>query len=676
MRPSASVLLQDLSGLYELSLAVGQSLDLEQNCAHFLKKLLARRRLAGAAVWMRDRHTGGFEPVFQLPQRRWVGDGAELAAPGAPRRLSSDELARLWSGAQPAGSLLPLGDTGMLALVGSDPAALDPASLRQLRGVFEKFAVSLEACRAHQALGEAERENRMLSAVARETDNAVVITDAAGRVEWVNTSFERMTGYALHEIHGEKPGDVLQGPATDPATVARISAALREDRSFTEEIVNYSRDGVPYWISMTITPLHDERSVVTGYIAVETDVTEAREREERLLDAQERLRTQAVALQAARRAAESASQHKSRFVAQISHELRAPLTSVLGCVELLDDPGLPAPRRDALLRQLKGNTRYLGSLVNDVLDLSRIEAGKQEATVDAVQVTTLLVEILDMLRERARSKGLTLEGDLSLPPTPLLLDPVRLRQILVNLVGNAIKYTLTGGVTVRARLQLGPAPRLVIAVQDTGPGVSEADQAHLFSAFSRVSDGPAAPTGTGLGLSIAQGFARAMGGDITVTSTLGQGSTFTVDLPANLAAVEEDERPPTQDAPPDLTGKRLLVTDDTPDIRRLLGWFLEATHAEVAVAVHGQDAVDQLCGAQVTGTEPDLIFLDMQMPVLDGYGAARAIRAEGYTGPVVAVSASALAEDRARALDAGCSHWLPKPVQPPQLYGLLAALLA
>ena len=330
------------------------------------------------------------------------------------------------------------------------------------------------------------------------------------------------------------------------------------------------------------------------------------------------------------------------------------------------------------LQIIKRNGHHLLGLINDILDLSKIEAGKQDVSLQACSPQTIASEVVSTLRIRAEEKGLRLsvacEGDM---PETITTDPSRLRQILVNLVGNAIKFTEAGNIQVVMRLDQeseGNA-KLLFDVIDTGIGMSAEQIGLLFKPFSQV-DGSAHRRfgGTGLGLAISKRLAGILGGDIVVRSRLGQGSTFSLVLDVgsfHKQAVPQEPRTAVK-----TTGSveiahaaveievtsRVLLAEDNSFNQQLIVLMLRKTGAEVAVAENGQLAVEQARTAKKQGKPFDVILMDMMMPVMDGYEATRSLRSEGYEGPIIALTANAMTGDEEKCLDAGCDDYLSKPI--------------
>ncbi len=392
-----------------------------------------------------------------------------------------------------------------------------------------------------------------------------------------------------------------------------------------------------------------------------------------------RLAEQAAELEQARRAALGAARTKSEFLANMSHEIRTPMNAILGfSEELAGELERTGATREAdeALSTIRRNSEHLLTLLNDILDLAKIEAGRMPVESIPCSPREVVGEVIALLRPRATVKGLALDPEVAgSVPGAILSDPTRLRQILLNLVGNAIKFTDSGAVRVRVTPEPGAESRLAFEVIDTGIGLDEEERERVFQPFSQ---GDASTTrrfgGTGLGLPISRRIAELLGGTISVASAPGRGSTFRV----TIAAPEAPElRGPTADPArqPVRLGGRLLLAEDGLDNQRLLKRILERAGASVDVASDGRVACDLVFAAAAAGAPYDLIVLDMQMPELDGYGAATELRAHGVRAPIVALTAHAMSGDRERCLAAGCDAYLTKPVQRERLLALLEELL-
>jgi len=370
---------------------------------------------------------------------------------------------------------------------------------------------------------------------------------------------------------------------------------------------------------------------------------------------------------------DGATTARASFLAAMSHEIRTPMTAILGFADVLRE----ATDADAIVTAAEAihrNGEHLLKIVNDILDLSRIEAGAMTVEEIAVSPIHLASEVCESFRPRAIDAGVELLVEL-LGPVPALIrtDPTRLRQILINLVDNAMKFTERG--FVRVGLECGPGESLRFHVSDTGIGIAPEQMGHLFRPFAQADASTARRYGgSGLGLDISRRLARMLGGEITVRSTIGRGSTFTVDVATGpLAGVPLVSAMPSDakigsgqrvDASPRL---RVLLAEDGADNRRLLRHHLERQGMSVTAVDNGRAAVNEALAAHRRDAGFDVILMDMQMPELDGVSATREIRASGFRGPIIALTAHDVAEARERCLDAGCDDVLGKPIERRQL---------
>ena len=387
--------------------------------------------------------------------------------------------------------------------------------------------------------------------------------------------------------------------------------------------------------------------------------------------------------------ARDANRAKSEFLANMSHEIRTPMTAILGFADIL----LENVRHDADIeaaQTIKRNGAYLLDIINDILDLSKIEAGKFGLEQLTVSPTAIVAEVASLMRVRADAKGLRLKTAFDGPiPETIQTDPTRLRQVLINVVGNALKFTETGSVELRTRFLDGESPRLCFDVIDTGIGLSEKAMERIFEPFSQADNSTTRKHGgTGLGLTITRRLVEMLGGDITVTSTLGAGTTFSITVKTgSLAGVTlrqenneslrvSHESSSTPDRARQRLRGRILLAEDGPDNQRLIAFILKKAGAEVVVADNGQVAIDLVTSAVSERRPFDVILMDMQMPVMDGYTATRTLRNAGYLGPIVALTAHAMSSDREKCLAAGCDDYVTKPVERAKLIEIIAGCCA
>ncbi|MFK7959303.1 MAG: ATP-binding protein [Phycisphaerales bacterium] len=391
-------------------------------------------------------------------------------------------------------------------------------------------------------------------------------------------------------------------------------------------------------------------------------------------------------LRTSQQRAESANQAKSEFLANMSHEIRTPMTAILGYADILgEDGGDGAVQRDAV-DTIRRNGQHLITIINDILDISKIEAGRMEVESIATPLSPIIEEVADLMRVRAEGKGIELnvvyEGPI---PRSIRSDPTRIRQIVTNLAGNAIKFTETGSVTLAVSYDKNHEAPVRIDVRDTGIGIADDVVNNLFAAFAQADPSTTREYGgTGLGLVISRRLAELLGGSIDVASTVGVGSTFTVRLDPGPRGSIELVKPtsgaagraePTARAttPDELSGIRVLVVEDGPDNQRLIRFHLSRAGAEVEIRENGLLGVETLLGTE--GDPPqtfDVVLMDMQMPVMGGYEATERLREAGWNGPIVALTAHAMQGDREKCLAAGCDDYLTKPINRDTLLQLVA----
>ena len=423
------------------------------------------------------------------------------------------------------------------------------------------------------------------------------------------------------------------------------------------------------------------------------------------------LAAQSQQLDQARVAAEQANRAKSAFLANMSHEIRTPMTAILGYADLLTDPQLTADERMSYIETIRRNGRALLMLINDILDLSRIEEGRMQTTLARCSPWRIAAEVAALMRVRAEEKALDLvlthDGPI---PEMIWTDAPRLRQVLVNLVGNAIKFTERGRVTITLSMAPGSSPGcqdaqgpnaektsgrgisggsgggMRFAVADTGIGMAPDQFERLFKPFSQVDTSTTRRHGgTGLGLAISRRLAQMLGGDITVASELNAGSTFTAAIdPGPLAGVAMLDDPAAASPAPDVAAPdalperlagRVLLVEDAPANQRLIQFILARAGLVVELAGDGREAVQRALAVRGTADAFDLILMDIQMPVMDGFAATRELRERGYAGPIIALTAHAMAGDRDKCLEVGCDDYLSKPVNRGQMLRLAARYL-
>ncbi|MDY0040526.1 MAG: PAS domain S-box protein [Desulforhabdus sp.] len=654
---------------------------------------------------------------------------------------------------------------------------------------------------------EDQEQLQLLSIVASKTDNAVIITDRVGYIEWVNEGFTRISGYSLEEAIGKKPGEILQGPETDSATVSRMSRAIRQGQSFSEEVLNYHKDGSTYWLSIAVTPINDENGELVRFIAIESDITRRKGVETALRESEARLRTifdtavegiitandrgivesvnpaaarifgykpeeivgQNVSilmpephrsahdqyieryissgiprilgkglemygrhksglefpialsvsevplpdrklftailrdatvqkeykdgLQRAKEAAEAATRMKSEFLATMSHEIRTPMNAIIGMADLLWETALTPEQREYVRISHNAGSSLL-DLINDILDLAKIEAGRLELDSREFDLQEVIDSVCDVMSQAVQRKQLTLSCTIQ-PEVPKYLfgDPKRLRQVLINLVGNAVKFTERGEVvldvclleadrSVQSRLQ-DHAPqtaaeevKLQFSVTDTGIGIVQDKLDMIFDRFIQADSSTTRRYGgTGLGLTISKQLVELMGGSITVQSDPGQGSVFKFSAIFRTATGCEW---PQVSLPIDFAKLKTIIIDGDSTNRLILQKFLAGWGSPVDSIESGAQGLSAIRLAAAS-TEPyQLVLLARAMPDMSGFEVARKLKDEPGSErlTIIMLTSDHDRNDMALCSQLGIASLLVKPVERDDLRSAIVAAVS
>ncbi len=537
------------------------------------------------------------------------------------------------------------------------------------------------------------RSDQRYDLVVRGSDSGVWDWDARCDEIAVSSRFDELLGTRFGEarhpfdsfielIHADDRAQVLDAIDRHLLTRQPFSAECRMTRpggttrwfQLRGQAV-WDESGEPIRMAGSLTDIHERRIAEENLARTLVDLITSKEQIE---EHSAELARKTQELEAARADAEAANRAKSEFLANMSHEIRTPMTAILGYSDLLIDEEQSPVDRLECIQTIRRNGAHLLALINDILDISKIEANRMTIERLAFPPCEVIADVEMLMRMRAAAKGLSFEVEYATPmPETIQSDPTRFRQILLNLAGNALKFTEAGGVRMIARLIRGAEDEeatLSVEVVDTGIGIQPERMDHLFASFSQADSSMARRFGgTGLGLAISRRLARMLGGDITVRSTPGEGSAFTVLISAGrmsgVKMVPSGARQgaiialdPARDIDvPRLDGVRLLLAEDGPDNQRLIAFHLRKAGATVVIADNGRAAVEHAF-ASLSGQGFDVILMDMQMPELDGYSATRYLRAHGYERPIVALTAHAMAGDRERCLAAGCDDYTTKPI--------------
>lgn len=487
--------------------------------------------------------------------------------------------------------------------------------------------------------------------------DALVMISENGGIVFVNSQTETLFGYKSEELLGQtieillperyrgkhvsQRNDYFSKPRVRP-----MGAGL--------ELFGRHKDGREIPIEISLSPLKTASgSVVTAAIR---DISDRKR-------AQEELRK-------AREVAEAASRSKSEFLANMSHEIRTPLAGILGYAEMIAFYCNSSEERKSYMDKIRRCADTLTELINDILDLSKVEAGALRVEAMNFNVAAEIETVVGMLQPVATDKKLVLDVKYQRPlPSQVTSDPTRFRQILTNLVGNALKFTDHGSVVVEVFVDPQSPSFICFSVTDTGCGLTEPQQARLFQPFVQADSSTTRKYGgTGLGLALSRRLAEAMGGELhLMKSVLNQGSTFQLRIPVQIEGGKNNHflKTDLQDSQvemPRLDGLRILVVEDNTDNQDLLRRFLREQGAAVDIACNGEEAVKS-----VSGKTYEVILMDIQMPVLDGYEATKRIRHSGVNTPIIALTAHAMSDEKERCLASGCNAFLSKPFNVPKI---------
>ncbi len=522
------------------------------------------------------------------------------------------------------------------------------------------LAITVHGSRLAQQIRDTESQLGRLSALVEHSEDAIVSKDLQGVITSWNAGAEHLYGYSAVEVLGKSPVFLLPSDRLDEESA--IDKEVRAGHSVQQlETVRRRKDGTLVDVELTVSPVRNEKGDLIGISQIARDIRELRNWEQ--------------TLRMAKAASDSANQAKSEFLANMSHEIRTPMTAILGFTDVLSS-SVERPEEIDAVQTIRRNGEYLLELINDILDLSKIEAGRLTLEHIAVSPVKLVADVVTLMRVRAQARGLELQVYYATSvPQSIQTDPTRVRQILINLIGNAIKFTDHGAVRfeIRLRQEADQPTRLQFDVIDTGIGMTEEQLDKLFRPFMQADTSTTRKYGgTGLGLSICHRLVAMLGGAITVTSQPGVGTTFTV----TIATGHLDTVPLTSpggesgiaiamsvsEGPELTTATRVLLAEDGPDNQRLIKYILNKAGIEVVCVDNGESACELALSSAAIGTPFDLILMDMQMPILDGYSATRRLRDFGYSHPIVALTAHAMQGDREKCLSAGCNDYTIKPI--------------
>jgi PAS domain S-box-containing protein len=617
-----------------------------------------------------------------IPETRVLADAdgevisesrADLPRPLILAQVDVHDAARTVGTVTISRSLRPIVEhTAVLALVFALIAAavflaLRLLPMRSLRRTVDLLVKERERSRAMEnalsAAAETNRQQVILRSLIDALADHISFKDGDGRYLGGNQSFAAMVGRPIEEIIGLRDVDLVS-----PERAALIRERDRQILStlqplMYEEWVTFG-DGRKRLMDVTKAPFRSAEGEFIGVLAIARDITRRKQDQDEILRAKE--------------LAEEATRTKSDFLANMSHEIRTPMNAILGLSHLMLKTDL-SPRQRDYVQKVESSGHHLMGIINEILDFSKVEAGKLEVERAEFELQALLDTVTNLVAEKSSAKGLELAFDVG-PDVPrrLVGDSLRLSQILVNFAGNAVKFTEQGRIVISARIERQAGDQVLVrfAVKDTGIGMTAGQMARLFESFHQADTSITRKYGgTGLGLAISKRLATLMGGDVGVESTPGGGSTFwftaLVGLGAERQAPAETAQPAADHARQMLAsirGARILLVEDNDINQIVAAEILADAGLVVDIADHGRMAIEM-----VQAQPYDLVLMDMQMPVMDGVAATMAIRElAGFESlPIVAMTANAMDKDRERCLQAGMTDFLSKPIEPDELWRVL-----
>ena len=684
--------IEDLALLYELSMAVGKSLDVTENCAHFLRLLSEKKNLSHTSVWTQESDV--FKLIFDFPK-------SDLQ----PTNLisTSDEAIFIWEKLRNKNNFIAergdfifekctsvydkdwgktlvvfkLAEIGFLKLYHNGKQGFDLEMIEQLTPVINKFGLILQGSIAHEKLWY-EKEQRLFvqkalkisrekhRSVIQNLSEGVIITTLKGRITFVNKQMEKLTGYSHRELVGQNMQDLLLAPEVRQMIKETIKSLT--DGSSKEFILEHFHKSGASWLGkVIISPYQDYDGKIVGAVGVVTDITERKRTERELI--------------LAKQVAEQAQVAEQQFLANMSHEIRTPMNAVIGMTHLLYETNPTEAQKD-FLDSLQFSADSLMGIITNILDFSKIEANAIEFEQRTFSLSELLQSLQQTFQFKVKNKSVNvlLEIDEQIK-NQVIGDSVRLNQILTNLLGNASKFTEAGTIKIRVKLLENTEEKYLLKfqIEDTGIGIDRENLNKIFDNFKQADVQVARKFGgTGLGLTIVKQLVELQGGTIEVQSEKRRGSTFSVVLPFQNSGIPQHENLEESDLQQDiyevLKNANILIVEDNPMNQKLIVKIMELWECPYQLASSGFVALEKT-REQVF----DIILMDIHMPEMDGCQTTEIIRVDdsnlNQNTTIIALTAAALLEEKNRALDAGMDDFLTKPFSPNQLKKHLAKWL-
>lgn len=504
---------------------------------------------------------------------------------------------------------------------------------------------------------EAQRKNNFLIQSVEQSPIGIIITDKMGNVEYTNPRYCEITGYSFSEMFGTIPGILLKKSEDGVKSILDI---VINGSVWRGEVHDFKKNRESYWANVAISPVQDINGQITNFVIIKEDITQKKQLLHDLIDAKHK--------------AEESDRLKSAFLANMSHEIRTPMNGILGFMSLLKEPDLTGDMRDEYIQIVNASGERLLSTINDIIDISKIESGQSPVNLSPVNLGEMLDRLHRFFKANAEALGLNLQLIKSFEPSGLVvnIDVYKTESVLSNLIKNALKFTTRGEVQVICTVE---NEWLNFKVKDTGKGISSDKLDAIFDRFVQADISFSRDhEGSGLGLSISKAYTELMGGEIRVISELGKGSEFSFSIPIANSGVTEASTviEVEEQAPANISEDLIVLAAEDDDISYLfLVKIFSGLNVRLVRALNGSEAVE-LCNLM---PDVSLVLMDVKMPVMDGYEATRLIKKLKPGLPVIALTAFAFAEDKEKALNAGCDDYLSKPVKQTELLAVMKRFL-
>jgi PAS domain S-box-containing protein len=494
---------------------------------------------------------------------------------------------------------------------------------------------------------EIENQLKLLSRSVEQSPVGIIITNSKGILEYVNNAFTKISGYFAEEVIGKNP-EILKSSYHSPEFYKNLWDTINSGKEWHGELLNKNKNGNFFWTDVSISPIFDNKGAITHFVFVHEDITEKKQMIDNLVAAKEK--------------AEESDRLKSAFLANMSHEIRTPMNGIMGFTELLNEPKLTGKEKKEYIKIIQKSGQRMLSTINDLIEISKIESGALELKLTQVKVNEQIEFLFKFFKPETESKRLTFKLHKALPDEQAIVetDQEKLYGVLTNLIRNAVKYTHSGGIETGYRLVNNS---LEFFVKDSGIGIEEKRQKVIFDRFVQADISITKPyEGAGLGLSIAKAYIEALGGKIWLQSEIGKGTQFFFTIPFvhNETAKPQKELVKIKsNGDVILKDLTILVAEDDSAGQIYLSELLKKKCKRIFFAGNGKEAVQLFS----ENPEIDLVLMDLKMPVMDGYEATAKIKEINRDVVVIAQTAYALAEDKRKAINAGCNDYLTKPVK-------------